>query len=195
MSLTIELKPAEQERLETLARRRGLPIQELAREMLGIRLPSLNPPRTEFEWKALETELAQGIEPFGIEVPEILADLVKTIDESKAMTLLGDDWDGEGSSGYAEQTWIRACEFLLRNAVRLWQEDAVLVDFPAVLKGPHGSVDIYWKTDRYSLLVNVPVDPGAGAEYYGCNAQGAEIKGRFNPAASNEWLLMWLKEE
>ena len=64
MSLTIELEPAEHARLESLAQQRGVPLQDFARELLGLSSRSRASQRmTDDEWEAIEAELAEGIDP------------------------------------------------------------------------------------------------------------------------------------
>ena len=106
---------------------------------------------------------------------------------------LADDWDGEGSPGYEETTWQRAVDFLVRNAARLYAEYGVLIEGPKIRKGPRGSIDLHWRTPTRELLLNVPADVDALADYYGDDGAGGHvIKGTLNPTEENAWLLMWL---
>jgi len=116
------------------------------------------------------------------------------IQESHSLLDLPNDWDGEGSPGYAESTWTRAVDFLLQNAERLWQDQGVEVSAPAILPGPDGSIDLHWNTKNHELLLNIPADPGGLAEYYGDTVDGNAVSGKLTIAARNQWLLMWLAE-
>lgn len=107
---------------------------------------------------------------------------------------LPDDWDDEGSPGYAEATWMRAVDFLLHNAERLWQDQGVTVGAPAILPGPNGSIDLHWRVSSHELLLNIPADPDELADYYGDTVDGNAISGKLNTSAKNQWLLMWLAE-
>ena len=106
---------------------------------------------------------------------------------------LPDDWDGEGSPRYEEATWRRAVEFLLGNALRIWEEQGVVVPTPKVRKGPQGSVDLHWRTPTRELLINVPADPDAQADYYGDDGtSGHRIKGTLDLAREGHQPLLWL---
>ena len=64
MSITIDLEPAEQIRLEAIARRHGMKPTELARRLLALDLqPTGQTTLTELEWTALEADIAEEIDP------------------------------------------------------------------------------------------------------------------------------------
>jgi hypothetical protein len=63
MTLTIELTPEEERRLEQEAQTAGVDLAQYVRRVLGLRSLTAQPPRTEEEWKRLEEELAEGIDP------------------------------------------------------------------------------------------------------------------------------------
>ncbi len=116
------------------------------------------------------------------------------IQESRSLLDLPDNWDDEGSPAYAESTWTRVVDFLLHNAERLWLDQGILVSAPQILPGPDGSIDLHWRIKNHELLLNIPADPHALADYYGDTVDGNAINGKLNPAARNQWLLMWLAE-
>jgi hypothetical protein len=127
----------------------------------------------------------------GIEVPYALSEIADAIEKSRYILDLPDDWDDEGSPGYAPETWERAARFVLNNAVDLWRAEQVRVPAPAIHNGPAGSIDIHWKTRGAELLINVP--PERPATYYGRNAEtGLETKGTLETSVPNEWLLKWI---
>jgi hypothetical protein len=105
---------------------------------------------------------------------------------------LQDDWDGDGSPGYAPETWELACRFLWNSARSLWKKRHVAAPAPAVLEGPGGSIDIYWKLTDTTLLVNVPVNVSEKATYFLRRADGSEIMGSVNTSGENSRLLRWL---
>lgn len=132
---------------------------------------------------------------FGFALPSALAHLGAEIERSRAMLGLEDDWDDEGSPGYAETTWSRAIGFLVQNATQLWDGYGIAIEAPKVRKGPDGSIDLDWRTPHHELLVNVPADEADPTSYYGDDGAGARtIKGTLEPTANNRWLLMWLAE-
>lgn len=116
------------------------------------------------------------------------ADLVylrDAIEESRSILTLEENWDGEGSPGYSEETWKRAVDFLWDNALFLWREYGVKCGAPAIYGGPRGTIDLYWKTETRSLLINVPGKSGKEGDggderitFYGCDKQrNIEVKG------------------
>jgi hypothetical protein len=112
----------------------------------------------------------------GYEVPSSIQPIMTAVKAARWMLSLKDDWDDEGSPGYAEETWERTGRFLLSNALALWQ-DGILIDAPAVHNGPQGSIDIYWDSPKRTLLINVPAATGENGTFYGRDAQGSEIRG------------------
>src|SRR5579862_643028 len=97
--------------------------------------------------------------------PELNA-VTDAIEKSRAILQLKEDWDGEGSPGYTEDTWNRATSFLLANALRLWEEKGIVINAPAVHNGPEGSIDLYWGTSERKLLINLPADSEEPATFY-----------------------------
>jgi hypothetical protein len=78
-------------------------------------------------------------------------------------------------------------------ALGLWEEFGVSAPAPKIGKGPVGSIDLHWRTPGRELLVNIPPDVTAPADYYGDDRHGGHVvKGTLDPAEDNLWLLMWL---
>ncbi|HEY7036967.1 MAG TPA: hypothetical protein VH482_36900 [Thermomicrobiales bacterium] len=126
-------------------------------------------------------------------LPPALAPIASAVLASRAMLDLPDDWDGEGSPGYREGTWLRAVEFAVGNALGFWEEYGVAVPAPKLRKGPVGSVDLHWRGTDRELLVNIPSEETAAADYYGDDLAGGHVaKGTLDPTEDNFWLLMWL---
>jgi len=69
-----------------------------------------------------------------------------------------------------------------------------MIDAPHIHPGPDGSIDIHWKNDNYELLLNVPVEEGSLAGFYGDNISGNMIKGKMNisDGKMNNGLILWL---
>ena len=109
------------------------------------------------------------------------------------MLALEDDWDGEGSPSYQEETWKRAVTFLLENALSLWNEKGIRIQAPAIHNGPEGSIDLYWETADRKLLINVLADAQEAATFYGYDSR-QEVKGILQLSAQNRWLILWQME-
>lgn len=124
--------------------------------------------------------------------------LLNAINNSRSLLELEDNWDGEGSVGYDESTWLRARNFLMRNAVRLYESQKKCFDPPEILPGPKGSIDLHWKTEARELLINVPADSQETISYYGDDtAENTEnaIRGKNIESSKNtEWIFLWLTQ-
>ncbi len=121
-----------------------------------------------------------------------LGDLRGALAKSRDILDWPDDWDGEGSPGYKESTWIRVRDFLLATAESLWRDNGVLVPAPRISAGPEGSFDIHWQSAGKELLINIPEDVTEPVTYYGDDREGNVTKGQLNLATRPKWLLMWL---
>lgn len=126
-------------------------------------------------------------------LPSPLAPLADEIVRSRAILALPDDFDGEGSPGYASPTWLRAVGFLLTNAVQLWQDRGIAVAPPDLGPGSYGTVALHWRIPGHELLLTIPVDPNEPHAFYGHDGSFEHaVKGALDPDADNSWLLSWL---
>jgi hypothetical protein len=108
---------------------------------------------------------------------------------------LGDDWDGEGTSGFSEQTWHRAADFVARGATQLLERNGIVTDDVEILPASDGALGIDWRTATRELLVTVPADMTLDALFYGDDGKGRRtIKGTLDTSAPNRWLTEWLAE-
>ena len=166
-----------------------------------------DPEPTTLEWyykhlrsKAEKRSVAKiiGVEdltPYRSLLPPEIISLDDSIQNSRSLLDLKDNWDGEGSVGYAESTWRRARDFLIRNAIRFFRSQNKCFDPPEILPGPNGSFDLHWKTDARELLINVPARTEDTIGYYGDNkADGTEhaIRGKNIESTNPEWIFLWL---
>ena len=125
-------------------------------------------------------------------LPVELAYIHEAIERSRPMLEWADDWDGEGSPGYTGATWERAVDFIIRNAVRLYEQLGTRILAPVIRPGPGGSIDIDWQSGQRGLLLNVPVDQAEPATFYGRDTSGTTIEGTLDTSGRNQWMLMWL---
>lgn len=91
------------------------------------------------------------------------------IEASRSMLDLKADWDDSGARTIDISTWSRATT-LLRD---------IAIDVGDVLPTPHispcadGSIDLYWNTGEFTLLINVkPEGASAASDYYGERQDG-----------------------
>src|SRR5262245_23553917 len=88
-----------------------------------------------------------------------LSRVAERLERSRSMLALGDDWDGEGSPGYAEATWHRAAELVVDAATAHHRRMNIDTLLPIISKGDEGSIDIQWRTPHRNVLINVPAAP------------------------------------
>lgn len=125
-------------------------------------------------------------------VEQLIPEIIRAIEAARNILDRTDDWDGEGSVGYAESTWNRATEFLKSSAFALKVHSDRETEAPRILPGPEGSIDLHWKTDTHELLINIPAAHEEPADFYGDSGSSNWIKGKLDTSAQNEWILMWL---
>lgn len=124
------------------------------------------------------------------ELPMELKALADALNESRWMLDLRDNWDDEGSPSYAQATWERAARFLI-NSAKFVQDLGLVFAIPKVQNGPEGTIDLYWETPDAKLLLNIPTEWEAPANYYGHKADGSETRGSLNTAHIEPWLMLW----
>lgn len=126
-------------------------------------------------------------------LPEPLQPLAEEIVHSRRILEWPDDFDDEGSPGYDEAVWLRAVEFVVANAVRLWEDRQMVLPVPSIAPGPYGSIDLHWRPPRRELLLNIPVEAQEPVEFFGHDgAFGHQIKGSLALADDISWLMQWL---
>ena len=126
-------------------------------------------------------------------LPEPLAALADAIVASRRILEWPDDWDDEGSPGYDEAIWLRAVEFVVANAVRLWQDRRLAIPTPDIGPGSYGSIALHWHLPRRELLIIVPVERHEPVKFYGDDGSfGHSVKGSLELDGDSSWLMQWL---
>lgn len=122
-----------------------------------------------------------------------LARLLSTIRASSRIADLTDNWDGEGSPGYAAATVERAARFLKGHWVAARRE-GLDIGFPRINPADSGSVDVYWSEEDRDLLVNFPSADGP-ATYFGGDAEGNTFAGEIAGEKIRLDLIAWLGQK
>jgi hypothetical protein len=122
------------------------------------------------------------------DIPNDLLYLFETIEKSKYILDLQDDWDDEGSEGYEELSWAASIKFILNYAKTLYDDFNVKIDIPKIYEGPKGSIDIIWETAKYRLVVNIDKN-GEDAMFYADNYNNQTTEGVFKLNSFNRSLL------
>jgi len=126
------------------------------------------------------------------DVTQNRARLESLIVASRHMLELTPDWDDEGAVGYLESTWERAVRFISEITAPSISGTMRSVALPKITPGPEGSIDIRWKEQRRTLLVNFPADDRLAPDFFGSDRGVDSIKGTLDLSSQNLWLLIWL---
>jgi hypothetical protein len=153
------------------------------------------------------TSEKQNVKPSSLLAPSLLVSMsevetdtdpiqpiLDAIDASRKLLELPDDWDEEGSPRYSEPTWQRATQFLRNHARWLWEQHDMILDAPRISPGPHGSIDIYWKTEEAELLLNIPADPAKPLTCYGDSKSEFKVSGPLSDSDYQRGLWSWLSD-
>lgn len=116
----------------------------------------------------------------------------QVIVQSRQFLELEDNWDGEGSLGYSEQTWLRAADFVRAQARLAREVFCGSLAVPEIVGAERGSFDVLWKFDDISLLVNVPKDSAERATFYGEGTGGDTFWGQLNTGSVRPDLASWV---
>lgn len=108
-----------------------------------------------------------------------LSYLIDSIEKSKSILLLEENFDDNGSEQYSFETWTAAIKFLLDYANTLYVDYNIKIDKPKIYNGPSGSIDILWENKKYTILINVHKN-GVDASFYAENTLDTlNIRGEF----------------
>lgn len=89
---------------------------------------------------------------------------------------LPDNFDGEGSPRYSMETFKLATNFVASLWELLSHQNFEEIQVPNILPGPDGTIDIYWDSPKFALLINVSTGEKQVISYYG-KAGDKEIEG------------------
>jgi len=118
-------------------------------------------------------------------------EIEKAIDGSKSLLALGEDWDEQGAVAIERPTWSTAMACLRRTASAIDRRCGKVLPAPTIGPCADGSIDLYWKTSAFTLLINIqPLN--AESDFYGENSIGLKLKGTFKPDAQDLGFLDWL---
>jgi len=113
--------------------------------------------------------------------PNVLA-IERAIKDSEWMFELAPDWDDEGAKPVDRATWEMAIAFLRRQAESYWRQHMLCIPVPRITPVSDGSLDLYWKSDRFELLVNISrSNEHFVAAFYGDDYGRSSVKGELDP--------------
>lgn len=139
---------------------------------------------------------APSLQVCGFELPVTLSGLAEAIEQSRSLLDLEDDWDGEGTPSYAEDTWRRTVDFLVRYAKTLWEQRGIAAEDVEILPDTEGALAIDWRVGGREMLIRVPAEPTLEASYFGDDGSGRrKTKGTLDTSALVQSFVWWLAGE
>ncbi len=103
-----------------------------------------------------------------IELPYQLEKLYDAIDKSRYLIGYKEiDEDTGIETLYEKTTWERSIKFLAQLGKWAFEKHDLVIDAPKIYDGPNGSIDMYWKSDSYRLMINFPTNENTAPSYYG----------------------------
>jgi hypothetical protein len=144
--------------------------------------------------KTAQADSKTDVEVAGFTLPDALRPVAERLERSRAMLALADDWDGEGSPGYAEETWRRAAELVVNAATAHRRLRGGEAPAPIITKGDEGSIDVQWRAPQRNILINVPAALDEPVTFYAHDDKNPQrdFGGELDASAGNEQLLVWL---
>jgi len=122
-------------------------------------------------------------------------DLKNEINSSKNHILsLKDNWDGEGSKGFKEETLNMAIIFLKGLVEQFFNNSGFVLQTPNILPVGDLSIDIHWRTEEMELTINFSEECIDRPSFYGVDKDGNEIQGIMSIEKIYSVILPWLKE-
>ncbi|KKN41900.1 hypothetical protein LCGC14_0718650 [marine sediment metagenome] len=128
-----------------------------------------------------------------IKLVEVLSKYIKK--KVEEILKLKDNWDGEGSKAYNQETLTRSKNFLISLVESFWIIYQLELDIPMIFPGINGDIDLEWKNNKFQLLISIPEDKNELAGLYGNNYGEDEIKLDFDINILNPMLISWLKRQ
>ena len=128
------------------------------------------------------------IDKIQIVLPNGLTEIKKTIEQSKSILKLKNDWDGEGATKISKNTWVKAIKIIVNYAKNLETKNTK-IPTPQIYPVLNGSINISWKTKHYRLLINIPTGKKEIATYYQDNFKEKRTKGTFSITEIDDILI------
>jgi hypothetical protein len=126
-------------------------------------------------------------------LPRELDSLSKQIKQSvKHILSLPEGFDEENSKAYQVETVDRAVMFVKKLAISALKVNNTVIPAPKILPGPDGSIDVCWKQDTFSLLINFPAEAEDLPTYFGEDTTGNTTEGSFDGSKLDQVFWFWL---
>lgn len=129
------------------------------------------------------------------ELSNELSHIEEAIQEARQLLELESNWDGEGAIKIPLLIFNRAIQFLKSYSVFLKTEYSCIIIAPEITPLKNGSIDLYWKIENASLLINIKNGKDEIAYYYGelynHNKQAFDINGQIPTDTTLDMFASW----
>lgn len=124
-----------------------------------------------------------------------LTSIHKSIQSSKSILDLKEDWDEDGALACRPLIYTRAIEFLVRYSNEVLVSHNISIDFPEINLAKDGSIDLEWRNENYILLINFLNSEKLEIHYYGEDTNSKTIiKGSIDYNSINKDLAFWMQK-
>ena len=106
---------------------------------------------------------------------------ITAIEASRRLLELGPDWDDDGAKAIDYATWRIATEFLKKTVAK--SGIGAMMPVPHISPCRDGSIDLFWATAVFRLLINIKSSTDLLSDYYGETDDHLVIKGTFDPGS------------
>jgi hypothetical protein len=115
----------------------------------------------------------------------------KAIADSKQLLELPTNWDDEGAKRISAKTWNAAVRVLRKASRVAYQRFEFMLPSPRIGPCHDGSLDIYWRTESFTLLINIAAKGSHVSDFY-AEKGGVEVKGPLHSDNPDFAFLYWL---
>lgn len=128
-------------------------------------------------------------------IPPQLSDIVFSIEASKVLLELEEDWDGNEAEKIDPTVWSNAVVFLITYSKYILDNFSTIIKSPEINPCRNGSIDLAWRTKNARLLINIkPNGSPVLASYYGDMYDNKQaIKNPIEDNSIIEHLAFWMK--
>jgi len=107
-------------------------------------------------------------------------EIESAIEGSRTLVDLKEDWDDEGAKPIAQFTWDLAAEVLRKAARAAFRRFSYSLPAPSIGPCADGSIDLYWDTSSFKLLINIKPAAGRQSDFYG-ERSGMKLQSLIDP--------------
>jgi hypothetical protein len=97
-----------------------------------------------------------------------LKHIAETVNNSKYILELNEDWDSLNAKKIEETEWVKASQLLINYAKFVLDNFSVIIQAPEINPCLNGTIDLSWRTKKARLLINIKTSENKiFASYYG----------------------------